>query len=152
MRGGEHRFFYSAILSLIPGFSQIFSPDGLKNTLVSQGCVLGTPPTVGTMDRRTFQDGSMWSASKCIRLASKSISSHTFSVTSWISRLQPQGPYGRSLTWTSLKCGHQGIFTRWLRVLRYYVPVNKAKAEQPFGSRTGSFSLCYISKSSLKST
>ena len=74
--------FYSAILSLVPGFSQIFSPDGLKNTLVSQGCVLGTPPTVGTMDRRTVQDGSTSGASKCLRLASKSTSSHTLSVTS----------------------------------------------------------------------
>ena len=32
--------FYSAILSLVPGFSQIFSPDGLNSTLISQGCVL----------------------------------------------------------------------------------------------------------------
>ena len=41
------------------------------------------PPTMGTMDRRTFQDGSIWGASKCIRLASKSSSSHTLSVTSY---------------------------------------------------------------------
>ena len=35
----------------LTGFSHMFSPDGLNNTLLSQGCVLVTAPTVGTVYR-----------------------------------------------------------------------------------------------------
>lgn len=37
------------------GFSHIHCSDGLNNTLVSQGCVLRTAPTVGMVVRCTFQ-------------------------------------------------------------------------------------------------
>ena len=40
----------------LPGFSHVFSGDGLNNTLLSQGCVPGTAPTEGTVGRGTFQD------------------------------------------------------------------------------------------------
>lgn len=33
------------------GFGHIHRPDGLNNTLLSQGCVLGTAPTVGVVGR-----------------------------------------------------------------------------------------------------
>lgn len=31
-------------------FSYVYSPDGLNNTLLSQGCILKAPPSVVTMD------------------------------------------------------------------------------------------------------
>ena len=41
-------------IEALTGFSHVYHPDGLNNTLLSQGCILETAPTVGTVDR-TFQ-------------------------------------------------------------------------------------------------
>lgn len=49
------------------GFSHVFSPDSLKNTLLSQGHVLGTTPTVGMVGWGTFQkQGRSSRASYCL--------------------------------------------------------------------------------------
>ena len=34
-------------IEALTGFSHIFNPDSLNNTLLSQGCILGVSPTVG---------------------------------------------------------------------------------------------------------
>ena len=38
-------------IEALTGFSHVFSPDGLDSTLLSQGCILETAPTVGTVGR-----------------------------------------------------------------------------------------------------
>ena len=40
-------------IEALPEFSHIFSLDGLNNILLSQGCVLETAPSVGTLGPRT---------------------------------------------------------------------------------------------------
>ena len=40
------------------GFSQVYHPDGLNNTLLSQGYVFGTAPTAGIMGRTVYSKDS----------------------------------------------------------------------------------------------
>lgn len=40
-------------IEALTGFGHVFSPDGL-NTLLSQGCILGTAPTLGTVRGRSM--------------------------------------------------------------------------------------------------
>ena len=71
-------------------FSHVCCPDALNNTLLSQVCVLGTAPTVGTEGRvyiPRMERG--WGASNCPGPALRPISNHILSVTSSNIRQSP---------------------------------------------------------------
>lgn len=54
----------------LTGFRQVFSPAGLNNTLLSQGCLLRTVASVGTVGRCPFQrQGREWGAFSCLSQA-----------------------------------------------------------------------------------
>ena len=61
----------------LAGFSHISSPDGVDNTLLSQGCVLGTALIVGTVGwMRTFQGWSRGEESRAARVNLQSCPLH----------------------------------------------------------------------------
>ena len=63
------------------GFNQVFSSDGLNNTLLPQGCVLGTAPSVGTVDR-VYIPRTEEGASNCRGPAGESAGGHILLITS----------------------------------------------------------------------
>ena len=70
-------------IEALPGFSHLFSPDVLNNTLLSQVCVLGTAPNMGKARRRHIpRIGEQVRSPDCLDPAHRSISGHVLSMTS----------------------------------------------------------------------
>lgn len=83
-------------LEVLTVFSHVFSPDGINNTLFSQGCVLDTGPSVGRVDRTCIpRMGRGLGASDCLGPA---LGSTVISSSWW----PPPTDFWKSCMWTTI--------------------------------------------------
>ena len=67
---------------IVTGFHHVPSPDGLNNTLLSWGCVLGVALAVGILDRTFHRQEWGWEASDYWGAAHRSVFGQVLSMTS----------------------------------------------------------------------
>ena len=85
-------------IEALTGFSPVYSPDGLNNTLLLQGRVLETAPAMGMVGGiRIPRTREGWGALDCPGRAHKSTSSHVLSVS-----FSNKTEYSRVLYWFSI--------------------------------------------------